>query len=67
MKKGGFLILGLIALLLVGGLALVGCGRPGCDGDGMCSVKDQKGSICTNVKCGVWAGMAVDKELECDC
>ena len=66
MKKGGILILGLIALLLVGGLALASC-RAGCEGDGMCSVKEKKGAVCTSEKCGVWAGIIVDKELECDC
>ena len=67
MKKGGFLILGLIALLLVGGLALVGC-NPNCDGNGTCEIKDKKGSFCSSSKCEATLNFVLsDKDGKCDC
>ena len=51
MKKGKFLILGLIALVLAGGLALASC-RAGCPGNGDCKVENGKGSICSKGKDG---------------
>jgi len=66
MKKGGFLILGLIALLLVGGFALVSC-RAGCEGDGMCALKDNKGAYCTNSKCAAIIEAIKNNDGKCDC
>ena len=44
MKKSKFIVLGLIALMLVGGLVLASCGYPDCaDSDGWCNV----GTDCT--------------------
>ena len=54
MKKSKLLILGLIALMLVGGLVLASC-HAACDGAGTCSLtyKDGKfkGSMCTSEGC----------------
>ena len=66
MKKGKFLILGLIALVLAGGLALASC-RPGCEGNGNCKVENGKGAGCTNIKCDVFIQAMKDKSGECDC
>jgi len=66
MKKGGFLILGLIALLLVGGFALVSC-RAGCEGNGTCEIKDRKGGLCTNEKCAIYVEVRKGNDGKCDC
>jgi len=67
MKKGGFLILGLIALLLVGGLALASC-RAGCEGNGTCEIKDKKGSFCSSSKCeATFNYFLSEKDGKCDC
>ena len=64
MKKGKFLVLGLIALVLAGGLALASC-RAGCEGSGACKVEDQKGTLCSNLKCDVFKHNG--KSGACDC
>jgi hypothetical protein len=64
MKKSKFLVLGLIVLMLTGGLALVSCGRAGCDGAGTCERKDNKGSICTDSSCALYKKSGDQK---CDC
>jgi hypothetical protein len=65
MKK--ILIVALIGILLA--VALVGCGRIGCDGDGKCSTDgtDKKIHIkeCSDDDCAVWKSGG--KEAKCDC
>jgi len=73
MKKK-FLILGLVALMLVIGLAMVSC-RAGCDGAGSCKVEvttsgqydfDWKGSFCSDENCKVNKADGAGT-FKCDC
>ena len=68
MKKGKFLVLGLIALMLAGGLALASCGSkcPGIfgDGKGECSISADSKSV-TNCTDGCVVGKSAG--FKCDC
>jgi len=67
MKKGKFLILALIALVLAGGLALASC-RSGCEGNGACKSDDKgKGTFCTTSGCAATTGVFTEKAKDCDC
>jgi len=76
MKKSKLFVLGLIALVLAGGLALASC-RAGCDGPGNCDIKDGKGNACTNYSfnqsngtvsgCAAVKAIIGDKSGKCDC
>ena len=74
MKKSKLLVLGLIGLLLAGGLVLASC-RAGCEGAGMCEVKNGEGSWCSNIyrSSSGYIGCAASKAVgtkgsgKCDC
>jgi len=66
MKKTKFIALGLIAALMVGGLALVSC-RAGCEGNGNCKIKDKEGTACTNMDCAVFKAAMKNEDGKCDC
>jgi len=63
MKKSKLLILGLIALMLVGGLALASCGEK-CPNDKKCSTDSRCGEA--NGITGVCA-VAFDSSKKCNC
>jgi hypothetical protein len=79
MKKNKLLVLGLIAMMLIGGLALASCGRSGCEGAGTCEVElkgtlDYKGSSCSDTDCAVSKDLlkAIQEgktsgKFKCDC
>jgi hypothetical protein len=58
MKKSKFLVLGLIALMLAGGLALASCGGKKCSIDFEC----ERSNSCEYTGCGVNA-----RASSCDC
>jgi hypothetical protein len=59
MKKSKLLVLGLIALMLVGGMALVSCG-PSCDNNGYCKIGFYFGRGISADSCGD-SGCSVNK------
>ena len=59
MKKARFLVLGLIALMLVGGLVLASCGN-------YCAYNHNCYTVtCGASKCAVKAGRSVGPECDC--
>ena len=57
--KSKFLILGLIALMLAGGLVLTGCPDPWCSNDGECEYRLQVldspvDNVCSDSDCNVY-------------
>jgi len=75
MKKGKILIVGLIALLMAGGLVLIGCANPCEIEKGKCSYSITKDgglrnvTICSDNGCRVAkdAGNGEEKPGACDC
>jgi hypothetical protein len=67
MKKSKLLILGLIALMLAGGLALASCGEP-CKKGGKCTLDDRCGAAGPITYCalGNYEGLP-DNAPKCDC
>jgi hypothetical protein len=71
MKKSKLLILGLIALMLAGGLALASCEKEeeGCNQGGDCSIEYSNKSGCTQDSCNVkknWNNNDIPN-MTCDC
>jgi hypothetical protein len=64
MKKGKFLVLGLIALLLAGGLALASCGEK-CSNGGNCVSDSTHSSSCNAAGCNVKTGVMVPAGCNC--
>jgi len=63
MKKSNFLVAGLIAMLMAGGLIFVGCGSK-CDNDGKCTGNKASDNSCSSSSCAVNGS---DTDTKCDC
>ena len=71
MKKGKFLVVALVGLLLVAGLVLISCGNK-CNMDGNCDIAKGTPGTCGSMDCAAYKelfdkGHSADLTKKCNC